>query len=137
MVLLRQSTDLLNRIIADDDTPFVYEKIGNRYDHLLLDEAQDTSVLQWNNFRPLFANSVAQGSRNLVVGDIKQSIYRWRGSDWRLMSDYLYRDLGRAAIHEETLTENWRSGAAVVGFNNMVFSRIGPIRAEDSGRPCR
>ena len=135
VVLLRQSTDLLNRIIADDDTPFVYEKIGNRYDHLLLDEAQDTSVLQWNNFRPLFANSVAQGSRNLVVGDIKQSIYRWRGSDWRLMSDYLYRDLGRAAIHEETLVENWRSGAAVVGFNNTVFSRIGPILEDDPDQP--
>ena len=131
VVLLRQSTDLLNRIIADDDTPFVYEKIGNRYDHLLLDEAQDTSVLQWNNFRPLFANSVAQGSRNLVVGDIKQSIYRWRGSDWRLMSEYLFRDLGRAAIQEETLAENWRSSAAVVGFNNAVFSRIGSILEDD------
>ena len=126
VVLLKQSTDLLSRIIADDDTPFVYEKIGNRYDHLLLDEAQDTSVLQWNNFRPLFANSVAQGNRNLVVGDIKQSIYRWRGSDWRLMSEYLYRDLGRTAIHDETLVENWRSGAAVVGFNNTFFAGIGP-----------
>ncbi len=134
VVLLKQSTDLLSRIIADDDTPFVYEKIGNRYDHLLLDEAQDTSVLQWNNFRPLFANSVAQGSRNLVVGDIKQSIYRWRGSDWRLMSDYLYRDLGRAAIHDETLAENWRSGAAVVEFNNTVFSGVGPLlEAEQPG----
>ena len=134
VVLLKQSTDLLSRIIADDDTPFVYEKIGNRYDHLLLDEAQDTSVLQWNNFRPLFANSVAQGSRNLVVGDIKQSIYRWRGSDWRLMSEYLYRDLGRAAIHDETLAENWRSGAAVVEFNNTVFSGVGPLlEAEQPG----
>ena len=131
VVLLRQSTDLLSRIIADDDTPFVYEKIGNRYDHILLDEAQDTSILQWNNFRPLFANSVAQGRRNLVVGDIKQSIYRWRGSDWRLMSEYLYRDLGRAAIHDETLAENWRSGAAVVGFNNAVFSRIGPVLEDE------
>ena len=131
VVLLRQSTDLLSRIIADDDTPFVYEKIGNRYDHILLDEAQDTSILQWNNFRPLFANSVAQGSRNLVVGDIKQSIYRWRGSDWRLMSEYLYRDLGRAAIHDETLAENWRSGAAVVGFNNAVFSCIGPVLEDE------
>ena len=127
VVLLKQSTDLLSRIIADDDTPFVYEKIGNRYDHLMLDEAQDTSVLQWNNFRPLLRNSVAQGNRNLVVGDIKQSIYRWRGSDWRLLSDYLYRDLGRAAIHDETLAENWRSGAAVVEFNNTVFSGIGPL----------
>ena len=112
VVLLRQSTELLSRIIADDETPFVYEKIGNRYDHLMLDEAQDTSLLQWNNFRPLFANSVAQGYHNLVVGDIKQSIYRWRGSDWRLMSDYLYRDLGPAAIHDETLAENCKTGGS-------------------------
>jgi len=133
VVLLRQSTDLLSRIIADDDTPFVYEKIGNRYDHLMLDEAQDTSLLQWGNFRPLFANSVAQGSHGLVVGDIKQSIYRWRGSDWRLLSDYLYRDLGRSAIVDETLSENWRSGAAIVGFNNAVFTQVGRTLAAESG----
>ncbi len=132
VVLLRQSTDLLSRIIGDDDTPFVYEKIGNRYDHLLLDEAQDTSVLQWNNFRPLLGNSVAQGNRNLVVGDIKQSIYRWRGSDWRLLSDYLYRDLGRAAVRDETLGENWRSGSAVVNFNNGIFAQVGSVLAADS-----
>ena len=132
VVLLRQSTDLLSRIIGDDDTPFVYEKIGNRYDHLLLDEAQDTSVLQWNNFRPLLGNSAAQGNRNLVVGDIKQSIYRWRGSDWRLLSDYLYRDLGRAAICDETLGENWRSGSAIVGFNNGIFAQVGAVLAAGS-----
>ena len=133
VVLLRQSTDLLSRIIAEDDTPFVYEKIGNRYDHLMLDEAQDTSLMQWGNFKPLFANSVAQGSRSLVVGDIKQSIYRWRGSDWRLLSDYLYRDLGPDAIADETLEENWRSGAAIVGFNNRVFTRAGDTFAAEPG----
>ena len=133
VVLLRQSTELLSRIIADDETPFVYEKIGNRYDHLMLDEAQDTSLLQWNNFRPLFANSVAQGYHNLVVGDIKQSIYRWRGSDWRLLSDYLYRDLGRAAIVEEPLSENWRSGSALVGFNNRIFTQVGTLLESGTG----
>ena len=122
VVLLRQSSDLLSRVIADDDTPFVYEKIGNRYDHLLLDEAQDTSLLQWDDFKPLFRNSVAQGSQGLVVGDIKQSIYRWRGSDWRLLSEYIYRDLGPSATSDETLSENWRSGGAVIGFNNRIFT---------------
>ena len=136
VVLLKQSTDLLNRLIDQDDTPFVYEKIGNRFDHLLLDEAQDTSVLQWDNFKPLFRNSVAQGSRNLVVGDIKQSIYRWRGSDWHLLSDYLYDDLGRESIRTDSLSENWRSGAAVVQFNNRFFSEVGPKLAAgpDSAR---
>ena len=132
VVLLKQSTDLLSRIIAEDDTPFVYEKIGNRYDHLMLDEAQDTSLLQWGNFKPLFANSVAQGSRSLVVGDIKQSIYRWRGSDWRLLSDYLYRDLGRRAITDDTLQENWRSGAAIVNFNNTLFTQVGSTLAAEA-----
>lgn len=126
VVLLRQSADLLNQIIDQDDTPFVYEKIGNRFDHLLLDEAQDTSLLQWDNFKPLFRNSVAQGSASLVVGDIKQSIYRWRGSDWRLLNEYLYRDLGTEALRDETLAENWRSGAAVVAFNNRLFTQAGP-----------
>ena len=133
VVLLRQSTDLLSRIIADDDTPFIYEKIGNRYDHLMLDEAQDTSLLQWRNFKPLFANSAAQGSRSLVVGDIKQSIYRWRGSDWRLLSEYLDRDLGSEAIENETLSENWRSGQALVDFNNALFTQAGATLASEPG----
>ena len=125
VVLLQLSTDLLSRIIADDDTPFVYEKIGNRYEHLMLDEAQDTSLMQWHNFRPLFRESQASGGCNLVVGGIKQSIYRWRGSDWRLMRDYLFRDLSNGKLRSETLVESWRSGKALIDFNNDVFSRIG------------
>jgi len=124
VVLLQLSTDLLNRIIADDDAPFVYERIGNRYEHLMLDEAQDTSLMQWNNFRPLFRNSQASGGCNLVVGDIKQSIYRWRGSDWQLLSKYLREDLVPDGLREETLTKNWRSGEAIVSFNNLIFSSV-------------
>ena len=134
VVLLQLSTDLLSRIIADDDTPFVYEKIGNRYDNLMLDEAQDTSLMQWNNFRPLFRNSQASGGCNLIVGDIKQSIYRWRGSDWRLMRDYLKRDLAAGFLHGETLDENWRSGKAVIDFNNSLFGNVGGILSADSER---
>lgn len=134
VVLLQLSTDLLSRIIAEDDTPFVYEKIGNRYEHLMLDEAQDTSLMQWNNFRPLFRNSQASGGRNLVVGDIKQSIYRWRGSDWRLMRDYLKRDLSAGLLRDETLEENWRSGKALIDFNNDFFSHAGEVIARDADR---
>ena len=132
VVLLQLSTDLLSRIIAEDDTPFVYEKIGNRYEHLMLDEAQDTSLMQWNNFRPLFRNSQAGGGCDLVVGDIKQSIYRWRGSDWRLIRDYLKRDLATGLIREETLKENWRSGSALVAINNDFFLHIGDILSGDA-----
>ena len=132
VVLLSQSSDLLSRIINDDDTPFVYEKIGNRYDHLMLDESQDTSLLQWSNFKPLFTNSIAQGQANLIVGDVKQSIYRWRGSDWHLLGEQIARDLGPANIEETQLEENWRSGREIIGFNNSVFSRVAEAIAADA-----
>lgn len=131
MVLLGESTDLLSKIIDGSDTPFVYEKIGTRYDHIMLDESQDTSVLQWENFKPLFIESVSKGWSNLIVGDIKQSIYRWRGSDWRLISEYVKRDLGEDAVDDQSnpLTENWRSGKAIVDFNNELFSSVGEVIA--------
>ena len=129
LMLLARSTELLNGIIGDGDTPFVYEKIGNRYDHLMLDEAQDTSRMQWDNFNPLFKNSAAKGFSSLVVGDIKQSIYRWRGGDWRLLDQYLYDDLGSGFVHSVPLEENWRSGKAIVSFNSTLFSHIGDILA--------
>ena len=132
VVLLQMSTDILNRLIDDSDTPFVYEKIGNRYDHLMLDEAQDTSRMQWDNFQPLYANSVALHNRNLIVGDIKQSIYRWRGSDWHLMDRYIKKNpVLEQQMHEDTLSENWRSGLAVINFNNEVFSKVGAEIAKD------
>lgn len=125
VVLLSEANDLLSRIIDGSDTPFVYEKIGVRYDHIMLDEAQDTSLLQWKNFMPLFNDNISSGKQNLVVGDIKQSIYRWRGSDWRLMNDYIFKDLGKENINDsEPLAENWRSCRNIVGFNKMVFSSV-------------
>ena len=132
VVLLSQSSDLLNRIINDDDTPFVYEKIGNRFDHLMLDESQDTSLLQWSNFKPLFTNSIAQGQANLIVGDVKQSIYRWRGSDWHLLGEQIACDLDPANISEINLGENWRSGREIIHFNNSVFSRVAEAIAADA-----
>jgi len=132
VVLLGETTDCLNRIIDGNDTPFVYEKIGSRYDHIMLDESQDTSVLQWGNFKPLFNEAVSKGCSNLIVGDIKQSIYRWRGSDWRLISDYVYRDLGEENIedysdpdNDNPLGDNWRSSQAIVDFNNDLFLKVG------------
>lgn len=130
ILLLNEATDLLGNIIDGSDTPFVYEKIGNRYDHIMLDEAQDTSLLQWKNFMPLLQESISKGFGNLVVGDIKQSIYRWRGSDWRLMSDYIFTDLGVGNVDSrESLTENWRSGKSIVDFNNLVFKDVGRVCA--------
>ena len=119
------SNTLLSRIIAGSDAPFVYEKLGVRFEDFLLDEFQDTSTVQWENFRPLLAESEAGGRDNLVVGDVKQSIYRWRGSDWNLLDSRIKQDFPRAD-DSRPLTENWRSCRAVVAFNNGFF----PFAAE-------
>ena len=112
---------LLNRIIGESDTPFVYEKIGVRYKHYMLDEFQDTSSMQWDNFRPLVEESVGCGHKNLVVGDVKQSIYRWRNSDWTLLNGKIQKDI--TACTEQTLPNNYRSGEIIVEFNNRFFEQ--------------
>ena len=68
-------------IIRKEPTPFIYERMGERYHHFLIDEFQDTSVMQWHNLLPLVHNSLSEGYQNLIVGDAKQSIYRWRGGE--------------------------------------------------------
>ena len=115
------SNTILARIIAGSDAPFVYEKLGVRFEDFLLDEFQDTSTVQWDNFRPLLAESEAGGRENLIVGDVKQSIYRWRGSDWNLLDSKVKEDFPRAD-DSHPLTENWRSCRAVVEFNNGFFA---------------
>ena len=119
---LDDSNTLLRDIIDGSDAPFVYEKTGVRYEHFLLDEFQDTSTVQWSNFFPLLLNSEGSPqSRNLIVGDVKQSIYRWRGSDWQLL-DHGVQDsfhLPDSAI--EPLVDNWRTFPRVVEVNNRFF----------------
>ena len=85
--LLSDAGELLNLITREDQSPFIYEKVGNRYENFMIDEFQDTSIIQWDNFNPLIKNSMAEGFDNLVVGDVKQSIYRWRNSDWKILGD--------------------------------------------------
>ncbi len=121
LVLIPETTELLNRIIDGSDTPFIYEKIGTRIDHFMLDEFQDTSTMQWQNFKPLILNSLASGNDNLIVGDVKQSIYRWRGSDWSLLNEGIYKDLPEGSFSDFTKTENWRSCSNIVDFNNHFF----------------
>ncbi len=114
------SNRLLERIIAGSDAPFVYEKLGVRFEDFLLDEFQDTSSVQWRNFRPLLAESQAGGHESLIVGDVKQSIYRWRGSDWELLSSGVRKDLPDA-YEAEPLKDNWRSLRNIVDFNGKFF----------------
>ncbi|MBR4755552.1 MAG: UvrD-helicase domain-containing protein [Bacteroidales bacterium] len=117
---LDDSNMILKGIIDGSDAPFIYEKLGVRYEHFLLDEFQDTSRVQWENFKPLIANSNAGGFENLLVGDIKQSIYRWRGSDWKLMA----KDVGEQfpLAVSDSLEGNWRSLGNIVEFNNRFFT---------------
>ena len=113
------SNMILKNIIDGSDAPFIYEKLGVRFEHFLLDEFQDTSRVQWENFKPLIVNSSAGGFEILLVGDVKQSIYRWRGSDWKLMAKEVEEQFPRAV--EESLDGNWRSLENIVQFNNDFF----------------
>ncbi|MFB0973000.1 MAG: UvrD-helicase domain-containing protein, partial [Bacteroidales bacterium] len=119
-VLLGDTTEVLSRIIGDQDAPFVYEKIGIRYDHYMLDEFQDTSKLQWYNFFPLLDESLASGNESLVVGDVKQSIYRWRNSEWSLLMG-IEDQFKKFGVDDKSLDTNFRSSPAIVDFNNGFF----------------
>ena len=115
---LDESNTLLRDIIDGSDAPFVYEKTGTRYAHYLLDEFQDTSRLQWDNFLPLLLDADAAGE-NLIVGDVKQSIYRFRNSDWRLLGYEVGQAFPKAEV--KPLEQNWRSAAQIVDFNGAFF----------------
>lgn len=125
VVLLSQTTKFLSEVIDGSDTPFIYERIGGRLSNYLLDEFQDTSSMQWMNFEPLVRDSLDNGHRSLLVGDVKQSIYRWRSSDWELLEHKVQDAMDPAKVEVETLSYNWRSSAEVVDFNNGFFSSIG------------
>ena len=116
---LDDSNTILHKIIDGTDTPFIYEKMGVRYEDFLLDEFQDTSDIQWDNFRPLVHGSVDAGNDSLVVGDVKQSIYRWRGSDWNLLGSRLEQEFRRPEV--EPLDGNYRTCREIVNFNNGFF----------------
>ncbi|MDO4703887.1 exodeoxyribonuclease V subunit beta [Tannerella sp.] len=123
-MLIADTTELLNRIIDGSDIPFIYEKTGTRIEHYMIDEFQDTSAMQWRNFRPLLKESLAYRRANLIVGDIKQSIYRFRNSDWTLLDEQIGRDFPASQLTEKTLSENWRSCRNIVEFNNALFTVV-------------
>ncbi|MDX9772906.1 MAG: UvrD-helicase domain-containing protein [Bacteroidales bacterium] len=121
LFLLSDSGELINKLIADDDTPFIYEKIGEVYDHYIIDEFQDTSRIQWNNFRPLIHETLSRGRDNLVVGDVKQSIYRWRNGDWRIIHKEAVEAFGAEKVRTIQLNTNYRSRLNIIRFNNHIF----------------
>lgn len=121
IMLISDTTELLHKIIQGADSPFIYEKVGTRIDHYMIDEFQDTSGMQWSNFLPLVRDSLSAGNKNLIVGDVKQSIYRWRNSDWKLLDEQLDTDFRESQIQHKSLVDNWRSAKNVIDFNNAIF----------------
>lgn len=127
LLLISDTTQMLKDIINGNDAHFIYEKVGNRYKHILIDEFQDTSGFQWENFRPLITNSLSEGNFNLIVGDIKQSIYRWRGGDWNLLRQEVEKEVGSSNIKIQNLETNWRSRKNIIDFNNSLFESAANI----------
>lgn len=133
-LLLSDTGDLLNRIINEEETPFIYERMGSAIRHYLIDEFQDTSQMQWENLRPLLLESLSEGNDNLIIGDEKQCIYRFRNSDPKLLGTDVERLVrGRfpadVALRGVDITENcnWRSSEPVVRFNNTLFRMMAPM----------
>lgn len=119
-LLLSETNALLHGLISEGDASFIYEKIGTAIDIVMIDEFQDTSQMQWENFHLLLEESLSQKEGSLIVGDIKQSIYRWRGGDWKILGNINHDRTLRP--EERTLDTNWRSEARIVKFNNEIFA---------------
>lgn len=129
IILLSDTASLLRKIIGDDEIPFVYERIGQEFQHFLIDEFQDTSELQWRNILPLINESLANDNDNLIIGDIKQCIYRFRDSDPSLL-----RDINKSfPYHANPIKNNLdgntnrRSADEIVQFNNTIFLNLGQL----------
>ena len=124
---LSSTPALLSKMVEGSDTPFIFEKTGTFINNVMIDEFQDTSRMQWENFKKLLFEKLASGGKGLLVGDIKQSIYRWRNGDWKILYGIEQeKELQRFHIHPEPLDINFRSHQVIVDFNNAFF----PIAAE-------
>lgn len=122
-LLLSDSSHLLKEFVKESDTPFIYEKVGTRYEVFMIDEFQDTSEVQWHNFKPLINNSLSQGNFSMIVGDVKQSIYRWRNGDWSILATGVETDFQSFGIEEKFLKVNRRSLPKIIEFNNAFFEK--------------
>lgn len=123
--LLADTCQMLKKMASEQgDTAFIYEKTGTEIDHILIDEFQDTSGMQWENFCPLLKENASRGKQGLIVGDVKQAIYRWRDSNADIMAHKVDEDMQMAEPHTETLKVNRRSRRGIVEFNNQFFPKL-------------
>lgn len=119
--ILSRTPDIFKKMVRDEDSSFVFERAGVTFHHVMIDEFQDTSLMQWDIFKRLLLENLAQGEENMIVGDIKQSIYRWRGGDWKILHN-VCREMGKLGeVTEHNLDTNFRSKKTVVDFNNEFF----------------
>lgn len=132
VIMISDLPDFLSQIIDDTGSPFIYEKVGTWYAHFLIDEFQDTSQFQWNNFRPLLEESLSNGNENIVVGDAKQSIYGWRGGDPTLLLKTIHEDIPQA-VADPTRSINYRSARHIIEFNNQLFSSLPQLLVTEMG----
>lgn len=126
--LLSDTQYLLHTLIKDTDSSFVFEKIGSKLEHVMIDEFQDTSRIQWQNFKVLLQECMSYTPkyddiiRNLIVGDVKQSIYRWRSGDWRLLNNINNQfPAPEKSLDIKSLQTNYRSEQNIINFNNAFF----------------
>ena len=127
IIVLSDTNRLLETVMDRGNVPFVYEKLGTRLKHFLIDEFQDTSQMQWRNLYPLVENGLAEGNDSLIIGDEKQSIYRFRNSDSTLLSETVpaqFPDKVRLRGDAPGENTNWRSSEMVVTFNNDIFAAL-------------
>ncbi|MDE6483092.1 MAG: UvrD-helicase domain-containing protein [Rikenellaceae bacterium] len=128
-MILSLTDSLLSRLTRGNDAPFIYEKSGTMFDTFLIDEFQDTSTEQWGNFAPLINDAISRTEEGresvVIVGDTKQSIYRWRGGDWRLIEGSLIDAIDRPeVVTVDLLDTNWRSRRNIIRFNNSLMRSV-------------
>ena len=146
VVLISEFNRRIASIVLTEPVPFLYERLGEKYEHILIDEFQDTSVLQWNNLLPLVENTLANGHSSLAVGDAKQAIYRWRGGEMEQILRLHQRDTAalvartrepemrellrlryetlNGVLEPRALQVNYRSAREIVDFNNTFFEQV-------------
>ena len=135
ITLLDNAKRLIRTLVSGEgSTAFIYERLGTKLTHHMIDEFQDTSRFQYKNFVPLLEEALSSSGEVFIVGDVKQSIYRFRYSDPMLLQEDLGEDFGDN-LEAKNLPDNWRSAPAIVSFNNRFFSLLptaSELRLEDS-----
>lgn len=137
LLILDDTSTYISRIINGSEIPFIYEHLGNRLHHFLIDEFQDTSRLQWDNLLPLVNTAQAEGNDSLIIGDIKQAIYRFRNSDATLLGqrlenvDFPYAETRRVLGNLPAQNCNYRTAHGIVRFNNTILPELAKFALDD------